>query len=173
MSFLTPHFVQDGASWAVLVPLRTPAPFIPFPFLRLHLPSHSLILRQPRGLFHSASFRAAKCCWRKLNLGADCFHYIVMMSHLRWAFTDTGNPFAPPSTASSHCTASVPNLCNFLKSTLIKNILNTAYQALQNVAPSHPRVPSRALLPLAVPASGHTDTFNFCLVLLDPLFTAV
>lgn len=96
-----------------------------------------------------------------------------MMSHLRCAFTDTGNPFAPLSTASSHCTASVPNLCNFLKSTLIKNILNMAYQALQNVALPLTPPPLRALLPLAVLASGHTDTFCSCLVLLDLLFTAV
>lgn len=134
------------------------------------LPNSEATLRAD---FHSASFQAAKCCWKKLNLCADCFHYIVMMFHLCWAFTDTGNPFAPLSTASSHCTASVPNLCNFLKSTLIKNVLSMAYQALQTVAPSHPLVPFRALLPLAVLASGHTDTFSSCLVLLDLLFDAV
>lgn len=48
-----------------------------------------------------------------------------------------------------------------------------AYQALQTVAPSHPLIPFRALLPLAALASGHTDPFSSCHVLSDLLFNAV
>lgn len=48
-----------------------------------------------------------------------------------------------------------------------------AYQALQNVAPSRPLVPFRALLPPAVLASGYADTLSPLSCPFDILFTAI
>lgn len=94
----------------------------------------------------------------KLNSCADCFHYIVMMSNLSWAFINTGNPFAPLSTAISHFPQHLFQICIvFLKSTLIKNILNMAYQPLQNLAPSHlPGIPGGYAFSVSL-GSSHTD----------------
>lgn len=94
------------------------------------------------------------------------------MSNLSWAFANTGNPSAPLSTALSHFPQHLFQICIvFLESTLIKNILNAAYEALQNWLLPTSLVSLRAVLLLALLGSSHADTSNpLVLSLWDILF---